>query len=126
MDYIEAAAALGQALVDSPEYRKLTTAEAGTFSDSEAANILVEYRKVQQEMAAAAGGDVTQEELDAIRTRLLEKQRELNSNKVIKEYLDAKKAFDQMMQEVNSVLTHYLEGGSSNCSGSCDTCGGCG
>lgn len=126
MDYIEAAAALGQALVESPQYKKLNAAEAETFSDTEAANILVEYRKAQQEMAAAASGDISKENLDQIRTKLLEKQRELNSNLIIKNYLDSKKAFDQMMQEVNSVLTHYLEGGSSNCSGSCESCGGCG
>lgn len=126
MDYIEAAAALGQALIESPQYKKLNAAEAETFSDTEAANILVEYRKAQQEMAAAASGDVSKEDLDQIRTKLLEKQRELNSNLIIKNYLDSKKAFDQMMQEVNSVLTHYLEGGSSNCSGSCESCGGCG
>lgn len=126
MDYIEAAAALGQALIESPQYKKLNAAEAETFSDTEAANILVEYRKAQQEMAAAASGDISKEDLDQIRTKLLEKQRELNSNLIIKNYLDSKKAFDQMMQEVNSVLTHYLEGGSSNCSGSCESCGGCG
>lgn len=126
MDYIEAAAALGQALIESPQYKKLNAAEAETFSDTEAANILVEYRKAQQEMAAAARGDISKEDLDQIRTKLLEKQRELNSNLIIKNYLDSKKAFDQMMQEVNSVLTHYLEGGSSNCSGSCESCGGCG
>ncbi len=126
MDYIEAAAALGQALIESPQYKKLNAAEAETFSDTEAANILVEYRKAQQEMAAAASGDISKEDLDQIRTKLLEKQRELNSNLIIKNYLDSKKAFDQMMQEVNSVLTHYLESGSSNCSGSCESCGGCG
>ncbi len=126
MDYIEAAAALGQALVESPQYKKLNVAESETFTNTEAANILVEYRKVQQEMAAAASGDVSKEDLEAIRSKLLEKQQELNANTVIKTYLDAKKAFDQMMQEVNSVLSHYLEGGSSSCSGSCESCGGCG
>ena len=126
MDYIEAAAVLGQALVESPQYKKLNLAESETFTDKEASNVLVEYRKVQQEMAAAASGDVSKEDLEEIRSKLLAKQRELNSNTIIKNYLDAKKAFDQMMQEVNSVLTHSLEGSSSNCSGSCESCGGCG
>ena len=125
MDYIEAAAALGQALVESPQFKKLNAAETETFADTEATNALVEYRKVQQEMAAAAGGNVSQEELESIRSKLLEKQRILNENAIIKNYLDSKKEFDQMMREVNSVLQHYLEGGASNCSGSCETCGGC-
>lgn len=125
MDYIEAAAALGQALVDSAEFKKMNAAEAETFANTEATEVLVAYRKAQQEMAAAAGGDVSKKELEEIRTRLLEKQKELNANAVIKNYLDSKKAFDQMMQEVNSVLQHYLEGGAANCSGSCETCGGC-
>ena len=126
MDYIEAAAQLGQALRTSEQFRELNEAESDTFTDSEAAKILVDYRAAQKEMAEAASGDVTKEDLEEIRSKLLAKQAELNSNKVIRRYLDAKKAFDQMMQEVNSVLSHYLEGGTSECSGSCETCGGCG
>lgn len=126
MDYIEAAAQLGQALAESPQFKKLNLAEAETFSNKEAAAILADYRKAQQEMAAAASGDVSKEQLEDIRSKLLEKQRELSSNGVVKNYLDSKKAFDRMMQEVNSVLGHYLESGPSNCSGSCETCGGCG
>ena len=126
MDYIEAAAALGQALVDSPQFKKMSVAEAETFADAEATGVLVAYRKAQQEMAEAAGGGRSAEELDEIRNRLLEKQKELSENQIIKNYLDSKKAFDQMMQEVNSVLKHYLESGSADCSGSCETCGGCG
>ncbi|MBP1586784.1 MAG: YlbF family regulator [Clostridia bacterium] len=126
MDHIEAASALGQAIVNSQEYREFKAAEYGTVNDKEAAKLLLGYRQAQEAMVKAARGETDRDELENVRAALLEKQRELDLNPVIKRYLDSKKAYDRMMQEVDSVLGHFLGGGAGECSGSCEGCGGCG
>ena len=126
MDYIEAAAALGRAITESNEYREFKAAEYAAVNDREAAALLIGYRRAQEEMARAAGDGVGGEELETVRSLLLAKQREMDASPVIKRYLEAKRAYDRMMQEVDGVLAHLIGGGSGECSGSCESCGGCG
>jgi len=125
MDYIEAAAYLGQSIAESGIFVELKTAEKEMLADSECTQILYDYRQFQQTVANGVRDDVSKEELEDVRTKLLEKQKEVNANPMIKRYLTAKRAFDGMMEEVNSVIRHYTEGDPGECTGSCETCGGC-
>ena len=125
MDYIEAAAFLGQSIAESEIFLELKAAEKEMLADSECTQILYDYRQFQQSVANGVRDDVSKEELEEVRSKLLAKQREVNTNPLIKRYLSAKRAFDGMMEEVNSVLRHYTEGDPGDCTGSCETCGGC-
>ena len=125
MDYIEAAAYLGQSIAESEIFVELKTAEKEMLADSECTQILYDYRQFQQDVAKGVRDDVGKEELEEVRAKLLAKQKEVNSNPVIRRYLNAKRAFDGMMDEVNSVIRHYTEGDAGECTGSCETCGGC-
>ena len=125
MDYLEAAAVLGEALLESEQYKEQKASENAVLADETAERLLLEYRELQNEMVKVARDEVGKQDLENIRETLLAKQKELNEYPVTKRYFEGKKAFEQMMQEVNSVLEHYLTGGSSECTGSCDTCGGC-
>lgn len=126
MDHIEAASALGQAITASKEFKEFKAAEFGALNDVAAAAILLDYRRIQEKMAEAAKGEADKEELEKLRDELLSKQSELNSHPVIKRYLDAKREYDRMMREIDGVISHFVDGGSEECSGSCETCGGCG
>ena len=42
-----------------------------------------------------------------------------------KEYIDAKKEFDAMVNQVNQMLNFYITGQDPNCTHDCSTCGGC-
>jgi len=125
MDYIEAASILGQALLESEQFVEQKASENALLADEKAQALLLEYRELQNKMVEQAKDNVSKEDLETIRKTLLDKQMELNEYPITKRYFDGKKAFEQMMQEVNSVLEHYLTGGESSCSGSCETCGGC-
>ena len=125
MDYIEAAAFLGQSIAESEIFLELKAAEKEMLADSECTQLLSDYRQFQQSVANGVRDNVSKEELEEVRSKLLAKQREVNTNPLIKRYLSAKRAFDGMMEEVNSVLRHYTEGDPGDCTGNCETCGGC-
>lgn len=125
MDYLEAASMLGQALLESEINVEYKAAEKALLGDEKAQQLLLEYRQLQEEVVKLAQDDMDKESLEKARTMLLEKNSELSKYDITKRYFAAKQDFEQMMQEVNSVLEHYLTGGDSNCTGSCDTCGGC-
>ncbi len=125
MDYLEAASLLGQTILESEIYVEFKAAEAALLADEKAQQMLIDYRTLQEEVVKLAKDDMDKETLEKSRTMLLEKNSELSKYDITKRYFAAKQDFGQMMQEVNSVLEHYLSGGDSNCTGSCDTCGGC-
>ena len=126
MDYLEAAAILGQALLESGEYKKFKEAENNLLADAKAQQIIMEHKTLQDEMVEASRNDWSKEDLEKVRDTLLEKQKELNEYEVTKEYLKAKQGFEMMMRSVNGILEHFLSGGdSAGCSGSCSSCSGC-
>jgi len=126
MDYLEAAAILGQALLESGEFKKYKEAENNLLSDPKAQQIIMEHKSLQDEMVEAAGNDWSKEDLEKVRDTLLEKQKELNEYEITKQYLKAKQDFEMMMRSVNGILEHFLSGGdSAGCSGSCSSCSGC-
>ena len=43
----------------------------------------------------------------------------------IKNYVDAKKKFDDMVNGVNNVINVYIMGEQQGCTHDCSTCGGC-
>ena len=127
MDYVEAAALLGQAILESGEFKQFKDAEAALLADEKAQQLMLEYRELQSEMVKASRGDVDKEGLEKIRDTLLAKQNELNEYEVTKQYFKGKQDFDRMMKSVNGVLEHFLTGGGQEggCSGSCASCAGC-
>lgn len=127
MDYIEAAALLGQAILESGEFQHFKEAEAAMAADERAQTLMQEYKELQGEMVRASRENLGKEQLEAVRDTLLARQQELNGYEITRQYFAARQDFDRMMRSVNGVLEHFLTGGQSGgCSGSCETCGGCG
>jgi len=126
MDYLEAAAILGQAILESGEFRQFKDAEAALLSDEKAQQIMLEYKQLQTDMVQASRNDIDKEGLEKVRDTLLEKQKEVNEYETTRQYFKAKQAFELMMKSVNGVLEHFLSGGQDGgCSGSCSSCSGC-
>lgn len=128
MDVLEKARELGEMLADSAEYKRMKAAEAAKNSDSTALSMLAEYNRKANEFAAKIRtAEPTKEELEEYRTSLGQAFAELDSNTVVHEFLEASKAFDDMMKNINSIIAFYVvpekQGGS--CSGDCSSCGGC-
>ncbi len=124
MDYMEAAALLGQSIAESGELEAWKNAENAMLEDEKAGALMDEYKELQMQMVKASREDLGKDEIERIRDILLSKQRELNEYEVTKKYFDAKDTFQNMMKSINDVIQFYVSGEQS-CGGNCGGCSGC-
>lgn len=124
MDYMEAAAQLGQAIASSGEMQAWRNAENALIEDEKANILMEEYREVQMDLVKASREELGQDEIEKIRDILLAKQRELNEYEVTKNYFRSKEVFQNMMKSINDIIQFYVTGEQS-CGGSCSSCSGC-
>jgi cell fate (sporulation/competence/biofilm development) regulator YlbF (YheA/YmcA/DUF963 family) len=125
MDYMEAAAQLGQAIANSSEMKAWKDAEAALMEDEKGNTLMEEYRDAQMKMVRASREGLGQEEIEKCREMLLQKQRELNEYELTKNYFHAKDVLENMMRNINDVVSFYVNGSGGGCSGSCSGCSGC-
>ncbi len=118
---------LGELLAGSPELLRYQEQELSYASDEEAQNALKTYEEkslaLSQEMRASA---MTPERLEGFRKKMAENMEELTKNATAREYIEAKSAFNQLIQSVNEILAYHIRGEeNTSCSGNCSSCGGC-
>lgn len=125
MSIMNKAKDLGDALVESSEYKELLVAQDTMQANEEAQGILQEFQQKQQmvQMMTMNGQEATDEvrkELEALQTKMQE-------NEDIKSFMKAQNKFNQVMQTVNQVISAALageeEGGCGSHAGGCS--GGC-
>ncbi len=119
---------LGQAIVDSEEYKALKAAEEKQETNEEAIALLVEYNNVRKALAEEINkGEVSDERMAEIRAELEACYEKVMSNCVIGEYYAAQQKFDAIVQQMNAILTYFITGEiSGGCSGNCSGCSSCG
>jgi cell fate (sporulation/competence/biofilm development) regulator YlbF (YheA/YmcA/DUF963 family) len=126
MTILETAKALGTALAESAEFRRVQFADAAMQLDEDARRTLDEYEAERREIGAATrDAQIDREGLNACRLRLSACVEQAMANETVKEYLEAHQAFNNLMGQVNGLLSFALKGG-EDCGGSCGGCGGCG
>lgn len=126
MDIIECATQLGIAISESEELRKFRESEIAMTSDEKAQTLMEEYKNLQMDMVKAAKAELSKEELAAIRGLLMDKQNELNNYEITNNYFEGRKAFENIMKNINEILQYYVNGQQSSCDGgSCSGCSGC-
>ena len=127
MDVLEKARELGEMLADSPEYKRMKAAEGAKNNDATALKLLADYNKKANEFAMKIRtAEPTKEELEQIRTDMGKAFHELDSNAVVHEFLEASKAFDDLMKNMNSIISFYVvPEQQASCGGDCSSCGGC-
>ncbi len=124
MTLLEKAHELGKMIQECPEMEALKTAEEAQEQDTEAQELLKEFNlkrmnlvrdmqaeKISREEAAKRNSDAFAEMMDKSAT--------------IKAYVEAKKDFDAVVQEINGIINFYITGQDPNCTHDCSTCGGC-
>ena len=124
MTILEKAHELGELIKQSDEMKAMNKADEAQKNDAEAQKLLAEFnlkrmniaRDVQQGKLQQAEGIIKNNEAFY---ELVE------GNKNIADYVEAKKAFDTMIEEINKVLNYYITGEDPNCTHDCSTCGGC-
>ncbi len=124
MTILEQAHELGKMIKECPEMQEMKVAEAAQQADEQAQQLLKEFnlkrmnlardmqeQKISREEAVKANNDAFAE--------LVEK------SDVIKNYVEAKKSFDAVIQEINGILNFYITGQEPGCTHDCSSCGGC-
>lgn len=130
MDVLEQAKILGQALVDSDEFKAYADAEKEYNSNEEAQKLTKEYDKnCEIHYNELKKDGIAPSEMVKIRRQITEEYTKVSSHPVIKDYLEKKKAAERLLANVNSIIKFYVTGeeqhDDSGCTGSCSTCGGC-
>ncbi|MBR0277343.1 MAG: YlbF family regulator [Clostridia bacterium] len=127
MDIFEKAHELGQMLADSKEFKALNDAKAAQDADGEASLVLMNYnRNREQLIKQASEPGISNEKMQEIRNKMEKEVEKLNSNKSIADFMEAMQGFNDIMEQVNAIISSYIspnqDGG---CGGNCSSCGGC-
>ena len=125
-EIFEKARELGEAIIESEEYKELKKAELEQENDEEAMALLKEYSELRSSLAQEIQkGDVSEEEMASIRERLEEAYEKVTTNDHITAYINAQKTFQAIIDQMNNILSFHITGKMpGGCSGNCSSCGG--
>ena len=133
MDVIKTARELGKAIQQDERFIRYAKAKLANDNDEELQNAIGNFNVKRLELEKAAGEENKDEEkIKTLNEELRTIYGEIMASAPMVEYNTAKAHLDQMMNEVNIVLSKSLDGEDpetltveSGCTGSCSTCGGC-
>ena len=117
----DCARALGQAIVDSEEYKAMQITEKTAMNDPAVAAAMSRYLEAKDGMhAAMSAGNA--DEIARFSQEMDDAQQTLNA------MTTARQNFSELMNQVNHVLEFMITGEveqSGGCTGNCASCGGC-
>lgn len=125
-EIFEKAKELGEAIIESAEYKELRRAEMEQENDEEALGLLKEYNEVRSALAAEIQkGDVSEERIAFIREELETAYEKMTTNDRITAYINAQRTFQAVIEQMNNIISFHITGKMpGGCSGSCSSCGG--
>lgn len=129
MNVIEQAQILGQTIKASPELVKYFAAKVEYEQDRELQQNLFEYetqRKILGQEFAKDPSEQTPELITSIRDRIQDLASEIVTSPTYREYEEAKKAVNALMEQVNAEISFHVFGQRpSSCTHDCSSCSGC-
>ncbi len=122
----EKARELGEAIIESAEYKELKAAELAQEQDENALTLLKEYSDVRSRLAAEIQkGDVSEERIAQIREELETAYEKMTTNDAITAYINAQRTFQAIIDQMNNIISFHITGKMpGGCSGNCSSCGG--
>ena len=128
----EKATELGLALSNSEEFKRVQQAKAAMDSDPHVQGLMEQYTNKQEQMVSMLQNEDNEGmTVSAIAKEIEDIQSELMADPVFIEMMEAQNQFANVMNEVNKVISAYInlgeeeESQSSGCSGDCSGCSGC-
>lgn len=127
----EKATELGLALSNSEEFKRVQQAKAAMDSDPHVQGLMEQYTRKQEQMVnMLENQDNDGMTVSAIAKEIEDIQSELMADPVFIEMMESQNQFANIMNEVNKVISAYInlgeeESHSSGCSGDCSGCSGC-
>ena len=133
MTVIELTRELGKAIQADPRYKEYNDARIANDADEELQKLIGEFNmgrmQLNREMSKS---DKDQDKIAEMNQHIRDIYAQIMSNEHMAVYNDTKAAFDDMMLEIQNIITLCANGEDpatcepkSNCTGSCATCGGC-
>lgn len=133
MDVIEVTRQLGHAIQKDERFVRYAKARLANDADVDLQNAIGEFNIKRMELEKAVSEDAKDEVLvKKLNEELRESYGNIMANPAMVEYNTAKAMLDQMVNEINVIISKCLDGEdpdtcevSDGCTGSCATCGGC-
>ena len=133
MDVIEMTRQLGKAIQQDERFIRYAKARLANDNDTDLQNLIGQFNIKRMELEKAVSDENKDEVLvKKLNEELREIYGEVMASPAMVEYNTAKAMLDQMVNEVNTIISKCLDGEdpetcetTSACTGSCSTCGGC-
>lgn len=123
-DVIEKTRELGEMLRECEEMKAYKAAEDAQKVDEFSQECMREFNVNRLQLAREMqSGKLPREE--AVKKNNEAYEAMIAKAPLIKEYVEKKAAFDQLVQQVNQIINFYITGQTGGCSGSCSSCSGC-
>ncbi len=124
MDIFEKTRELGVMIQESEIMAKVKETEAAQAADEDAQTLMQEFNLKRMNLARdIQQGKIAREEAVVKNNENFDAILEKNEN--LKNYVEAKKELDALVNQINSILNFYITGEVPGCGGSCSTCSGC-
>ncbi len=121
----EKAKELGELIAHSDVKARADEANRALTADTEAVDLISGYNdKRQEKLEAFADKQPTAEEAQEINEFLQNEFNKIAENATIREYIEANRAFESVLNQMDQIIKTAISGGHS-CGGSCSECGGC-
>ncbi len=122
---------LGDAIMQSEEYRAMKDAEERAMKNPDAAGAMGDYMEARQKIESVLEKDNPDpEQLKKLSAEMDACQQRLSLIEDVQALTEARENFSGLIEQVNQVLkfiiTGQMEEPKSSCSGHCGGCGGCG
>lgn len=127
-EVFEKTQALGEALLESPEYKAMREAEEAVRNHETASVMLEQFGAHKHALESLFEQENPDAEAVRLHTESMQSlQKQLNETDVVAAMNEARRAFSQIIQQVNQVLQFMITGEmeSSGCGGNCSGCSGC-
>ena len=127
-EVFEKARALGQAIVESEEFKTIRALEDEAMAMPEVAQQMTAYLEHKQGVETELAKEVPDHTaLAAHSEQMKAAQEKLNAMDAVIRMGEARGVFSAMMSQVNQVLQFMVTGETeeAGCSGNCGSCGGC-
>lgn len=133
MDVIQQVRNLGTALQQDQRFIRYAKAKIANDSDKDLQDTIGQFNVVRMELDKEVNSDNKDEEkVKELNEKLRKIYGDVMSSSAMVEYNTAKAELDQLINEINTIISKSIDGEdpqtcdtSSGCSGSCDSCGGC-
>ena len=123
-EIIEKTRELGEMIQASEEMKNVKNMEILQENDDKAQELLKEFNMQRMNLARDMQSNKISRE-EAIKKNNEAFDDMLSKSETIKKYIEAKKEFDALVNQVNQILNFYITGQDPNGTHDCSTCGGC-